>query len=842
MVEFTQRLRVTIQNDLASPVEFYQESLDLDRFATIERVSRLARYFEDKYRGFAIDAVVPIGGRALEFANDHLSGVLAGAPVVFALTAAPQTNPSALPPNVTGRLAGASRFEPTLSMALGLQPDAGQVVVIGGASPADSVSVAAVSTAIAAISDTIHVSFLQGLALDSLLGELRSLPARSIVILANFRRDGLGQVFDPVDIVGSMSRASAAPMYTQLRTYVGEGAVGGFVTRFDNEGLRTGRLVVRVLRKRPGEPMPPVETVDNSFVADWRQLRRFGLSEARLPPGTDLLFREPTAWERYRTVAVVTLALIAAESVLIGLLLLERRRRKLIQVAVQEQAAYERTMAALTTDAVRHAPDDAPQALEDALARISQYAGASAATLTQYPETSIEPWTHWSWVAPADNGRSEQSPTAETSDDSRLEIPLIADGAAIGSLELRRSDGHRWSSLLTHRLDSAGEIIAGAMARSRAARTIHRGEELNRAVLASLSTQIAILDRDGTIIRVNEAWRDGARSGDVESHGDAFVGWNYLEECRRAEARGCEEAGEVRRGIEAVLERREMPFRHEYSWSTPDERAYEIFVDRLQVTEGGAIVTHLDITDRRLAERRAEETRRQVAHMGRLALVGELSATMSHELRQPLAAIRANAEAGTRLLTFRPPDLREVGEIFQSIVADDTRAAEVIEGVRKLLRKDEVFATTVDLNQICQESVRLLQHEAALRATRLELSLSPAHPTVAGDPVQLQQVVLNLMLNGLEAASTSTAERAVFIHTETNADGVEVTVHDSGPGLSANVHPHLFDPFFSTKAGGLGLGLVIVRSIVERHNGRVRAENHPLGGALFRVRLPAASS
>jgi signal transduction histidine kinase len=215
---------------------------------------------------------------------------------------------------------------------------------------------------------------------------------------------------------------------------------------------------------------------------------------------------------------------------------------------------------------------------------------------------------------------------------------------------------------------------------------------------------------------------------------------------------------------------------------------------------------------------------------------------MSHELRQPLAAIRANAEAGARLLTLSPPDLREVREILQSIVADDKRAADVIEGVRKLLRKDEAFATTVDLNQVCQESVRLLQHEAELRQTRLELSLSAAHPTVAGDPVQLQQVLLNLMLNGLEAASTSTTERAVVIHTETNADGVEVTVHDSGPGLSASVHPRLFDPFFSTKTGGLGLGLVIVRSIVERHNGRVRAENHSLGGALFRVRLPAASA
>jgi len=580
--------------------------------------------------------------------------------------------------------------------------------------------------------------------------------------------------------------------------------------------------------------------ITNSFVADWRQLQRWGLSEKRLPQGTEVLFREPTLWQRREV--LVTLAVIVAESLLIGLLLVERRRRRRAQSAVREQADFEQTMAALTTDAVRHAPEDAPRALEDAIGRIGRYAGASAASLVQYPDTSSEPPARLFWIAPsvANGVRPSSGVTADAAGMARLEIPLVVDGVPIGSLELDRADGHSWSEAAAKRLDSAGEVIASAMARSRAAQRIKRGEELNRAVLASLSTQIAILDQHGAIIRVNEAWRDLARRAAVDITGEAFVGSNYLAECRRAEDRGCDDARDVREGIEDVLERRAWPFRYEYHCSQPDERWYELFVDRLQVSEGGAIVTHLDITDRRLAERRADETRRQMAHMGRVALVGELAATISHELRQPLAAIRVNAEAGDLLLASTPRDMWEAREIFQSIVADDTRAVEVIEGVRKLLRNEDLVATTVNLNQICRDAARLLQHDALLRNTRLELSLSPEPPMVTGDPIQLQQVVLNLALNGLDSASTSTAERMIVVRTELLADHVELVVRDSGPGIPPHVQPHLFESFFSTKRGGLGLGLVIVRSIVERHNGRVRAENHPSGGAVFFVRLPTA--
>jgi len=224
--------------------------------------------------------------------------------------------------------------------------------------------------------------------------------------------------------------------------------------------------------------------------------------------------------------------------------------------------------------------------------------------------------------------------------------------------------------------------------------------------------------------------------------------------------------------------------------------------------------------------------------MGRVATVGELTAAVSHELRQPLASIRANAEAGLMMLGRKTPDLREAVNVFKDLIEDVERATEIVEHVRLLLRRGEEESREVDVNEICRQALHLLHRDALFRRTHLDLLLEPRLKPVVGDPVQLQQVVLNLALNALDAASTSTDERAVTIRTANEENMVAVSIRDTGPGLPPEVSKHLFEPFFSTKSEGLGMGLSIVASIVERHHGRIGAENHPARGAVFRVLLP----
>jgi len=542
---FTQRLRQTLRDETTSPVEFYEEYLDLDRFPG--RTTQLARYFAEKYRGVHIDAIVAVGSIALHFATEQLDAFLPRVPVVFALTVENIIDVAKLPSNVTGRLIPLP-FASILNMARGLQPHARQVVIVGGVAAIDSFAVSTAMGAVASLHEKLDVVILRGLAYDSLLVTLRGLPSDAIVLLAYFRQDQRGQIFGPGEIMSSIARASAAPVYGYSRVWLGEGIVGGALVSHADEGASIGRLVGRILRLPRGSPLPRPIVADVSYAVDWRQLKRWGLSEDGLPPNTEVLFRTPSAWERDRGAILASLGLLIGQSLLIALLLLERQRRVRAQLVVADQAAYEQTIADLTTDAVRHSPEQAPSALEDAIGRVAQYAGASKAVLVQYADACARPMTmlHWPYSAEVTNAPGDGSTLATPSDgdDLGLEIPLEADGTSIGVLQLYRDDVRQeWAPRLVNRLDSAGELIAGAMARAQAARAVRRGEELNRAVLASLSTQIAILDANGTIIRVNDAWRQLAYTGGVTVERDAFLGQNYLDECLRAEDRGCRGAG-----------------------------------------------------------------------------------------------------------------------------------------------------------------------------------------------------------------------------------------------------------------------------------------------------------
>ena len=233
------------------------------------------------------------------------------------------------------------------------------------------------------------------------------------------------------------------------------------------------------------------------------------------------------------------------------------------------------------------------------------------------------------------------------------------------------------------------------------------------------------------------------------------------------------------------------------------------------------------------------ESRGQTAHIARVATVNQLGAAVSHELRQPLSAMRLNAETGALLLGQEPPDVGEARAVFRDIVNDNARAIEVIEHIRMLLRRDTAASELVSINDICRNVAKLLKGAAETKEVAIYLALADSLASVHGDAVQLQQVVMNLVLNAIEAAATS-IERRVILGTAVRDGQVELTVRDSGPGLSPEAQQHLFESFFSTKKSGLGMGLTIVHQIVERHHGTVRAENEPGGGALFRVTLSAA--
>jgi PAS domain S-box-containing protein len=247
-----------------------------------------------------------------------------------------------------------------------------------------------------------------------------------------------------------------------------------------------------------------------------------------------------------------------------------------------------------------------------------------------------------------------------------------------------------------------------------------------------------------------------------------------------------------------------------------------------------------DITDRK----RAEEARRNLAHATRVSMLGALAGSLAHELNQPLTAILSNAQAGSRFLANSIPDIAEIRGLLHDIAQDTKRAGEVIRQLRMLVKKDEPKFETLDLNRLIQDVVRLLRSDTVIRKVGIALDLDSDLRSVRGDSVQLQQVMLNLMLNGFDAMKeVPESERKISVRTRQPDTGlIQIEVSDCGTGIHPEQLARVFEPFQSTKPDGLGLGLSISRSIVEAHAGRLWAENNPDRGATFYLTLPVHSA
>jgi C4-dicarboxylate-specific signal transduction histidine kinase len=255
----------------------------------------------------------------------------------------------------------------------------------------------------------------------------------------------------------------------------------------------------------------------------------------------------------------------------------------------------------------------------------------------------------------------------------------------------------------------------------------------------------------------------------------------------------------------------------------------------------------LDLTERKRAEAEARESERryrevqmELAHASRVATMGQLTASIAHEVNQPIAAMVTNAQAAQRWLDRQPPDLAEAGQALARIVKDGNRAGDVIGRIRELIRKAPPRQERVDINDAIRDVIELTRGEAVKTGVSVQMHLAEDLPRIHGDRVQLQQVILNLIINAVEAmGGIRDGPRELLIRTEqAEAGGVLVVLQDSGPGLAPATLEHLFEAFYTTKPTGLGMGLSICRSIIEAHGGRLWAEANEPRGTVFQFLTP----
>jgi len=243
---------------------------------------------------------------------------------------------------------------------------------------------------------------------------------------------------------------------------------------------------------------------------------------------------------------------------------------------------------------------------------------------------------------------------------------------------------------------------------------------------------------------------------------------------------------------------------------------------------------------RRLAEQRTRQHLTITAHLDRQLAMGELAASFAHELNQPLGAIRFNVEAAVRLMATNRGTIDDIREILHDIDREDARASQIIERQRAMLQKREVEQRALDLNDVIRESLAIVAHDAVTRRVRIDAELCREPCPVIGDAIMLQQVLVNLIVNGMDAMALAPAsQRRLVVQSTRTRQVAEVAVRDDGGGIAPEVLPRLFEPFVTTKSKGMGIGLTIVRGIIEAHGGTIQARNNPDGGATFSFALPS---
>jgi C4-dicarboxylate-specific signal transduction histidine kinase len=298
----------------------------------------------------------------------------------------------------------------------------------------------------------------------------------------------------------------------------------------------------------------------------------------------------------------------------------------------------------------------------------------------------------------------------------------------------------------------------------------------------------------------------------------------------------------LRREIDRV-HRGEQDYDYEHRWLAPNGATKHLHVRarRVKFETGkeeivGALV---DVSETRMAQEALHTAQTALAHATRVATLGEMSASIAHEVNQPLAGIVTNGEAARRWLDRKVPDLGEVHSAIERMISDGKRASQVVERLRALARKAPAQTALLDINEVINETVALVQREIRNHRTALQLDLAPGLPAVLADRIELQQIVINLVVNGLQAMEPVTDRpRNLVIQSAVQADEVIVSVRDSGVGIEPADMDRLFKAFFTTKANGMGMGLSICRSIIEAHGGRVWASRNAEAGTTFRFALP----
>jgi len=640
---------------------------------------------------------------------------------------------------------------------------------------------------------------------------------------------------------------------------------------------KTGRLGQKILSFDNLESRHLQPAWPNAVSISWHVLQKWNIAESLGPDNATVRFRERSLWEEHGDLAIGAIVFAIIATVLILVLLRNLTRLRRTRSELSERLRFERLIATLSARLVNIPPEKVDPEIQKGLDEVvetmkldrwallelgtngsgvrttykMQMLGADDPPLR--PSKQKLPWFSQqisqgnAVVLPelAENLPAEAHAEKEffrnCDVNSALAVPFFCGRDAIRAILFSSAGRHgKWSDEIIHDLRSIAQIFASALARKEAEESLRENEAT--VSLAAESADLGLWSRD---MQTGKIWATERTRTLYNFSADGEVTFSQFLASLNPDDRS-----DTERAIaEAVADVRDYNIVHRVVRPDGAERWIAARGRAIYSATGQPLKmmgASFDVTERRQRALQTEGHRQELAHLGRVALMGEMAGSLAHELNQPLTAIVTNAAAGQRLVDRGEIDDQELHELLLDIALDGQRAGKIIRGIREMVRKGDTTREPVDMNQVVKEVVRLTNSDAIRHGCVLVTELDSQLPMVEADPVQLQQVLLNLILNAFDATQeTPLDHRRVMLSTSflaptSQAKGaVCTTVRDFGTGLSEKTRQRIFEHFFSTKPDGLGMGLAIARSIVESFDGVLDAANAIDGGAVFHFTLPA---
>ncbi|MCK8603435.1 sigma 54-interacting transcriptional regulator [Syntrophobacteraceae bacterium DRH4] len=648
--EMAESLRTKLESDSPYPIELHIEYSDLVSYTDEAYRQKLVELYRYKYCYPQMDLIIGVGDEAADFliANGE---VLFGTMPMVIVSANPKTlQRDSLKPNMTS-LVWEADVPSNIQLIEKLVPQTRHLYIISGSSRTDREAEKVVRKALQQYRGPFEINYIGNCSKEDLLARVARLPADSALFYTVVSLDATGAPVVSKSFVSAVSAKANAPVFGILDSYLGEGIVGGHLLSAEEQGRRCAEIAVRILTGESPADIYPARLL-NHVMYDWRQLKRWGISEDRLPPESIVRFKTPTPWQLYRKYIIAGVLLLVFGYGFVSVLLVQRRRLRRSESELERELRFEEMLSALSVRFVNLPPDQVGPEIRRNLETIARQLEVDRVSVFEIsadtqmliafhyytnsdiaaPPSKVD-WTGLTWgrqkiyngemvifshidELPAEAG-VEKDYFRSQGVQSAVVIPLVAGQLTLGVLTMAMLRHRReWRDSLIRRFKLVAAVFANAIARKRSDEALIESKQFKRSVLDSLKYLLAVADSEGNILDVNESWIQFARQNDAHGLDRIGVGSNYLEVCRRSAADGAELAQTVLDGIKSVLDGALELFELEYPCDSPVERRwFWMRVIPFSGPKGGVIITHIDISERKQAETALQHAYREIEHL-----------------------------------------------------------------------------------------------------------------------------------------------------------------------------------------------------------------------------------